>query len=134
MKRLMLFLILSTVAAGWVRGQAVSKKAMPNPDDTQKALTYLLTISDELIPPASSCKGSYGQAGQARVKDLLAMELSSLWGGKNSIVGKCREHGETLCSVTMSHDFGEAVSSAQISFNLKDGRARVDSLACVLSP
>jgi len=78
----MLFLILSTVAAGWVRGQAVSKKAMPNPDDTQKALTYLLTISDELIPPASSWKGSYGQAGQARVKDLLAMELSSLWGGR----------------------------------------------------
>src|SRR5579863_2716950 len=113
MKRLMLLPILSMVAAGYVGGQTTSKKAMPNPDDTQKALTYLLTVSDELIPLASSCKGSYGQAGQARVKDLLAMELSSLWGGKNSIVGKCKEHGETACSVTISHDLGEAVSSAQ---------------------
>jgi hypothetical protein len=133
MKRATSFL-LSMVAASCISGQTASKKAMPNPDDTQKALTYLLTISDELIPPASSCHGSFGQKGQVRVKDLLAMELSSLWGGKNLIVGKCKGRGETSCSVTISHDLGEAVSSAQITFNLKDGRARVDSLACVLSP
>lgn len=60
------------------------------------------------------------------------MELSCLVDGKNLVVGTCKT--ETSCSITISHELGEAVSSADISFKVKDGRALVDSLSCVLSP
>ena len=126
------WLIISSVIAAGAFGGTAARKPKQNPESTRRALSFLLAISDGMIPFASSCSGSYGQDGQARVKDLLAMELSSLVGGKNSLVGSC--HGGTSCSINISHQLGEAVSSADISFKVKDRRALLDSLSCILSP
>jgi hypothetical protein len=132
MKRSAGWITLLTIAALSALGQTAVQKTKPNADETRRALGFLLAVSEQVIPSASSCNGSFGQAGHPRVKDLLAMELSSLAGGKNSIVGTCQ--AAKSCSVTISHELGEAVSSAEISFKLKDGRVQLESLSCLLSP
>lgn len=105
-----------------------------NPDRTLPVLKALLQSSDQLIPAGSSCDGKYGNQGPTRVRDLLAMELAYLYRGKNVIKGECRGSGVRQCSLTISHTFGEDVSSAVLSFKLKDGKVQVETLSCILTP
>jgi hypothetical protein len=62
------------------------------------------------------------------------MQLAYLYRGKNVIKGRCRGAGNARCSLTISHAFGEDVSSALISFDVKNGKAQVETLSCVLTP
>ena len=62
------------------------------------------------------------------------MQLAYLYRGKNVIKGACRGNSDTQCSLTISHAFGEDVSSAVVSFKLKDGKVQVETLSCILTP
>src|SRR5262249_4930021 len=88
--------------------QPALAKNTANPLETQAAWRALFAASEDPIKPGSSCDGAYGQEGRPRVGDLLAMRLSFLYHGKNSIVGKCR--GQT-CSLSIRHAYDEDVSS-----------------------
>ena len=104
---------------------------------SQRAMTALLAASDEVIPASSSCHGLFGGESPARVKDLLAMELATLSRGRNVMTGHCdpAEAGDgAQCAISITHDFGEDVSSADIRFRTQAGRADAQSLACVLTP
>lgn len=132
MRKSIVFLMVSIVAASYACAQISPRKPKQKLVNTQKALTFLLASSAEEIPAGSSCHGLFGQDGPPRIKDLMAMELSSLFRGNNSIVGNCDR--EDSCSVKIAHAYGEAVSSADINFKVKDGRIRLDTLSCTLSP
>jgi hypothetical protein len=112
----------------------LASQSQGNPDRTLPVLKALLDSSDQLIPAGSSCDGKYGNQGPARISDLLATQLAYLYRGKNVIKGACRGSGDPRCSVTISHAFGEDVSSAVLSFNLKDGKVQVETLSCILTP
>jgi hypothetical protein len=56
---------------------------------SQRAMPALLAASDEVIPASSSCNGLFGGESPARVKDLLAMELTTLSRGRNVVTGHC---------------------------------------------
>ena len=104
---------------------------------SQRAMTALLAASDEVIPASSSCHGLFGGESPARVKDLLAMELTTLSRGRNVVTGHCdpADAGDgAQCAILITHDFGEDVSSADIRFRTQAGRADAQSLACVLTP
>lgn len=103
-----------------------------DPVATQKALSALLAAANDTIPKASSCHGDFGQAGKAKVKDLLAMRMAYLYAGTNVIEGSCSKAAQ--CTVTIRHAAGEDVASAAISFAVGAGKARASSLQCVITP
>jgi hypothetical protein len=108
-----------------------------NSDASQRAISSLLAVSDEVIPTASTCHGAFGGSGPAKVRDLLAMELATFSRGTNTLVGACKAStaGPALaCHVAIAHEFGEEASSAEIRFQVQDGRAVVSSLDCRLAP
>jgi|SRR5580658_4850746 hypothetical protein len=111
--------------------QAAPAKKTADPLETQAAWRALFAVSEDPIKPGSSCDGPYGQEGPPRVGDLLAMRLSFLYHGKNSIVGKCR--GQT-CSLSIRHAYDEDVSSTDIRFQVRDSKALAETLECVMSP
>jgi hypothetical protein len=111
--------------------QAALAKKAADPLETQAAWRALFAASEDPIKPGSSCDGAYGQEGPPRVGDLLAMRLSFLYHGKNSIVGKCR--GQT-CSLSIRHAYDEDVSSTDIRFQVRDSKALAETLECVMSP
>ena len=102
-----------------------------DPTETTKALSILLAASNAPIPESSSCNGSYGQTGKATVKDLLAVQLAYLYSGKNIIQGKCNS---TQCTVAINHSSGEDVSSTTITFGVKQDKANISTLHCVITP
>jgi len=102
-----------------------------DPVATSKALRALLAASNTKIPQSSYCQGNYGQPGNATVKDLLAMELAYLYAGNNSIRGDCKSNH---CTVTIAHASGEDVSSAVITFEMAQGKAKIQTLQCVITP
>lgn len=116
---------------------ADAKSAKIDRAGSQRAMTALLAASDEVIPASSSCHGLFGGESPARVKDLLAMELATLSRGRNVVTGHCdpADAGDgAQCAISITHDFGEDVSSADIRFRTQAGRADAQSLACVLTP
>lgn len=119
--------MLSGVASNWSQAKA----GTIDPLETKQALTHLFAASNEAIPESSSCHGDYGQEGKAQVKDLLAVQLAYLYSGKNTIRGNC---DATRCSVTINHSAGEDVSSANVTFRLKRGKASISTLKCVMTP
>ena len=127
------YLVLASVAVLLLAVPAVAKKKPgPHPADTQKALNFLLAIANQPIPATSSCYGSFGGDEPPKVKDLLAMELASFSRGQNSVSGKCSGEPNLRCGISISHSSGEDVSSAEITFGVKEGRP--DALQCVLTP
>jgi|CXWL01.1.fsa_nt_gi hypothetical protein len=112
-------------------GQLHAKSTPIDPQASSKALGLLLAASNSLIPESSSCQGNYGQTGKATVKDLLAIQLAYLYAGKNVIQGNC---SSKQCAVTITHASGDDVSSAIITFNLKQGKASIPTLQCVITP
>jgi hypothetical protein len=123
-------LALLAVAA-WARA---AEPGVPNPEQTRRALLPLLAAAKEPIPAKSSCKGDYGQQGKARLGDLLGMQLAYLYRGDNVVSGACDGSREQRCSVSINRSFGEDVSSAKIEFIVRDGRLRLSSLSCVMTP
>jgi hypothetical protein len=126
-------LVISFLASG----VEAKKSLKANTDASQKAVSALLAVSDEPIPAGSTCHGVFGGEGPPRVRDLLAMELATFSRGKNTLVGACKV-GATgrpqACQVTITHEFGEEASSAQIRFDAIDGHAVPASLDCRLTP
>lgn len=102
-----------------------------DPNETRKALALLLASSNAPIPDGSTCRGDYGQSGQATIKDMLAMQLAYLYAGENRIEGKCTDGS---CSISIRHSAGEDVSSALIQFGIRKGRANPATLRCVMTP
>ena len=123
------------VAGAVFAGLAIAKDRSPGTQTaTQRVLTYLLEISNETIPAASSCHGLFGNSGPPLIKEFLAMELASLNRGRNTIKGACSSEAQGgQCSLTIAHSNGEDVSSAKIMFRIRDDHAVIDSLSCVIS-
>ena len=103
----------------------------PDPAATGEAVQLLLSMANDIIPRQSSCFGDYGQAGRARVRHLLATQLAYLYAGDNAIRGECQRDA---CEVTINHARGEDVSSATVSFTLRQGKPSPVSLHCVITP
>jgi hypothetical protein len=102
-----------------------------DPAETTKALSILLAESNAPIPKSSSCMGSYGQTGKAAVKHLLAAQLAYLYSGENIIQGKC---SSTQCTLAVNHSSGEDLSSTTVTFGVKQGKANISTLHCVITP
>ena len=107
--------------------------AAADPKSTQSALTLLFTEANAKIPPSSSCMGDYGQQGDVRIRDLLAMGLSFFIRGKNTIVGSCQGKRSKKCSLLIRHELVEGYA-AEINFTAKEGKVDVSSLTCVITP
>ena len=103
----------------------------PDPRGTAVALRLLLSASNESIPQGSTCFGAYGQSGEPRVRDLLAVELASLYKGVNVISGSCTP---VACSLAITHRAGEDVSSALINFRYRNSQLVIGSMACRITP
>jgi hypothetical protein len=103
----------------------------PDPAATSAALRNLLAMAHQPIPKTSTCWADYGQRGAARVADLLAVRLSSLYAGDNKIAGACSTRA---CNVTMTHSAGEDVASTTVEFELKRGAPVAASLRCTMTP
>ncbi len=101
------------------------------PEETRKALSALLAASNAVIPAASTCHGSYGQEGKATVKDLVAMQLAYIHSGTSVIDGRCTAQA---CTVRIRRASGEDVSSATIEFDMRQGKANVATLRCLMTP
>jgi hypothetical protein len=110
---------------------SVAVVSEPDLSDTTKALNALLAISNERIPPSSSCFARYGQRGKPTVKDILATQFAVFYRGENIIEGNCKD---SKCKVLITHSAGEDVSSATIEFRLKHQHADVRSLKCLMTP
>lgn len=108
--------------------------AAAGPSDTEKALNLLLAASNMAIPPQSSCQGDYGQQGEPKVKDVLAMELAGFNRGKNTIAGSCQGPGPKSCEILIRHEFGEDGYSAQIHFLVQKGAIDITTLTCIITP
>jgi hypothetical protein len=120
-------------------GASIPFTAAANQDDaavdpvaTRAALVALLAAANEAIPANSSCAGAYGQPGRATIKDLLSVQLASLYRGDNTVSGRCSADGR--CQLTVRHAFEDDVSAAEISFTAQRGKARASTLACVITP
>ena len=109
-------------------------QAAAGPSDTEKVLNLLLAASNMAIPPQSSCQGDYGQKGESKVKDVLAMELAGFNRGKNTITGSCQDPGPKSCEILIRHEFGEDGYSAQIHFLVKKGAVDITTLTCIITP
>ena len=103
------------------------------PHETEIALRALLSMSNERIVPSSSCDGLYNDdRSPAKVKDLLAIQLAFTDSrAKNTVVGSCR--GDQ-CSISIRSEYLEALSTANIRFKTKNGKARVGTMECHMTP
>lgn len=103
------------------------------PHETEVALRGLLSMSNERIVPGSSCDGLYNDdRSPAKVKDLLAIQLAFTDSrAKNTVIGSCR--GDR-CSISIRSEYLEALSTADIRFKTKNGKARSETLECHLTP
>lgn len=102
------------------------------PPDTRVALIALLAASNERIVPGSSCDDRYEKNTPITVKEFIATPLSYLYGGKNWISGSCRDQA---CFINIYHANGkDDVFAVAIQFQTKNGKARVETLECRLTP
>lgn len=100
--------------------------------ETSIALVALFMVSEENFLPGSSCYGTYFlDRGLPKVGHMLAVSMSNLDIGKNTVYGSCKG---SKCSVEIYHAYGEDVSAAVIRFRIKNGKARVETMECRLTP
>jgi hypothetical protein len=107
---------------------------LPNPEHTRVALAMLLGASNDLIPQKSTCKGSYGQPGPARIKDLLSTQLAYVYQGSSVIKGRCTDGRDQQCELSIARAAGEDVSLAKIEFAVRKGKVQAGSLHCEITP
>ncbi len=110
---------------------SLAEEQLVDPVATRKVLTALLAVSNSAIPNGSTCRGDYGQTGQAKIKDMLAMQLGYLYEGDNRIKGNCTQDA---CAIVINHAAGEDVSSARIQFGMRNGKVDLATLHCVMTP
>jgi len=150
MKTLTAFLAISALAVAAAAGPLQAEEDPIDPADaTIQALRALLAVSNAEIPASSSCQDwwYYEQAEKATVKDLLAVQLSHMYEGKNVIRGDChrklfpwiRPYTEESklyrqCAVYFNHAVGETITSSVIAFDLAQGEASVPTLQCLTIP
>jgi hypothetical protein len=107
----------------------------PDPGEgISAALLPLLAAAGDPVKAGSGCDGSYGHEGPAKVGDVLSRELTVFYRGKNRITGSCRGADNSICSLSMTHAFGEDVSSTELHFRVRDSKAIADTLRCVMTP
>lgn len=102
-----------------------------DPFETEKALNLLLSHADQAIPENSSCYGHYLGTDAPAIHDLLATTLAYLYNGSNVIMGACV--GDK-CTIRITHEAGEDVSSTTIHFSVDKGRLDAASLQCLITP
>jgi len=126
---------LAAVLTAMLPAGAQDKEAVgideADPAATEKALTILFSHADQAIPEASSCYGHYAGTDKPAIGNLLAGSLAYLYNGDNVIAGVCAEND---CTVKITHDAGEDVSSTTIRFSLTGGRLDAASLQCIITP
>lgn len=132
-ERRLFFLIFSVVALS-ILTLCMANGSDVDPTETKFVLNILLSASNELIPSESSCGGNYGQAGRARLKDLLSAKLAYLYKGKNTITGRCHGKGDKNCVLIIKHTAGEDAYSAEIRFLIQRGKIQMSTLTCVITP
>ena len=127
-----LFFLVAAICFATSSIASTDEHSADDPHSTAQAFRSLFSISNESIPKTSTCMGYYyGQRGRAKVKDLVSMILSYLYDGNNVIKGNC---DIKYCVINITHDAGEDVSSADIKFAVKNGKAQAASLECVITP
>jgi hypothetical protein len=120
----------------WKYGWA-GKPEIPDEDGTLKALAILFDATHVTIPETSSCWSHYLDDinKKPKIKDMLAMRMTTLFKGQIVIEGKC-ESG--FCLVGIWQDGGEEypdlASTTQIKFGVKNGKLNPAKLACHFSP
>lgn len=102
-----------------------------DPVATREALSVLLSSSNTAIPKASTCMGDYGQSGQPKIGDMLAMRLAYLYAGENIVEGRC---ASGFCSIVIRHAAGEDVAFTTIEFGIRKGNVDPATLRCVFTP
>lgn len=103
-----------------------------DPERTRGTLHALLASGRDPIAQGSSCGGIFGPNAATTIDDLLAMRFAYLDRGENAIHGSC--DGAGVCTLRITHAFGEDVAAAEIRFRMKDGKVVPSSLECTLSP
>lgn len=102
-----------------------------NPEKTRVVLLALLTASNEELV-LCDYDARHEDGPPATVKELLATALARLAkGGKSWITGSC---SESRCSIGIYYSDGEDVMFADIRFKTKNGKARVETIECHITP
>jgi hypothetical protein len=91
----------------------------------------ILTVANEPIPEASTCRGDYGEPEPQRIAYMLATQFSNLDVGKNSVRGSCDKES---CRLSVRHAYGEDVSSLELTIKVVDGKAVASSIHCGMTP
>lgn len=102
-----------------------------DPVETEKVLNILFSHVDQVIPKSSSCYEHYAGTDNPTIRNLLATSLAYLYNGNNVVAGFCTKGN---CTVKITHDAGEDVSSTTVFFSLREGRIDAASLRCVITP
>jgi len=109
-----------------------SAYAHDDPHEATFAITTLLSIANDSASHGLHCDGDYpGNTHQLKVRDIIAEQLSVFNNGKNTIKGSCKNN---KCAVVMHHANGEDVSSTTIMFNIKNDKALVNTMSCIITP
>ncbi|MGZ3727207.1 MAG: hypothetical protein ACXWQQ_15510 [Pseudobdellovibrio sp.] len=124
-----IFLICILFFAGAV--YAKKTKSATN-EETEKALSYLISVSANLPTKTSGCMDD--ARPDRFLRDFIAMELATFVNGKNKITGSCTGSKEENCKIFMTHSNGEDVSSAEFKFKVVSGQVAVESLNCLTTP
>ena len=125
--------IIVAVLLSCTTNSALGKTQRHDADETTTALAALFRASEERFVLGSSCDVTYYPPGSnpLTVGFLMAAVLANLDVGKNTIYGSCKGN---KCSVEIYHAYGEDVSSVVIRFRIKNGKARVETMECRLTP
>ena len=124
--------IIVAVLLSCTTNSALGKTQRHDSDKTVAALAALFIVSGERVVPGSSCDLIYHpEPRPVRVGFMLAVAMSNLDIGKNTVYGSCKGN---KCSVEIYHAYGEDVSAAVIRFRTKNGKARVETMECILTP
>lgn len=124
--------IVVAILLSCTTNSTLGKSQRHDSNKTSVALAALFMASEEIFVPGSSCYGSYfSDQRPPRVGHFLGVWMSNLDIGKNTIYGSCKGN---KCSVHIYHKYGEALSSVDIQFRIKNGKARVETMECHLTP
>ncbi len=119
------------VALMFFCGATHAAESRVDPEKTRIALHALMQVANITVPSSSSCHGKYDGSKKPTVGHVLSMQLAYLSNGDNHIAGDCID---THCHIRIRHAFGEDVSSADIRFEVRNGKANVSTLQCVITP
>lgn len=118
----------------FVEARIRTKEPRIDPEKTRIAITTLMGAGQETIPIESTCRGNYGNQSKGTINDLLSLQLSYLFRGRNVITGLCSSEVNAKCQLNIFHSFGEDTSSIEIRFNVENSKIDLNTLRCVITP